>query len=217
MNPNVKGKRIAAVILDSIFQGFLTLLFYIIALISGINLDFDSIYEFLIYISIIPAVTLFLYYTLIPYFLKGSTFGKLLLSIRVVSFDFQKASFLQLLIRNVRFFIAILTSVIPYVLYFAFQTSFVLFLGIFGSFLNFGAQLTIFIMILSNDEERGFHDMIANTYVVDRSFDIAKANQVNALERQTMNWAIFEDDANPTNNGIPNQQDEDDIEILRKD
>lgn len=218
MYPNVRGKRIGAAIIDNILTAFLSFILYIIALIISNNLNLISQNSVMIYVIIIQPTTFFICHTLIPYFTKGSTLGKLMVGLKVVGLDYHNPTFIQLLLRNIRLILVFFTTVLPYGLYLAFQTDYVLISTLIGFFLNFAVQLTILIMILSNEEERAFHDMIANTYVVPRNFDILKVTEVNALERQYMDWAIFEDEELPTPEVVDSLKNEDDdIEILKKD
>ena len=56
----------------------------------------------------------------------------------------------------------------------------------------------IFIMILATDEERGFHDMLGGTIVIDRNISIEQINRATILEMRDMAWAEFE--------GLPEHQ-----------
>ena len=200
---SVKGIRIAAAIIDMIIVSF------IVGIISGIitvpaliasDPSADKINTAYFIAGIFSAVFYFLYYTLLPYLFKGATFGKLMLGIRVVSADYGKASFWQLLIRNI--FLVNQLVMIPITQTITTtneqQMLTVNFSGgsIITNLIFYILYLVIFIMILATDEERGFHDLIGRTYVVDKNFSIEKLNQVNAMEIHGMEWAEFENTPN---------------------
>ncbi len=218
--PSIKGKRIGAAIIDIIFIIFILFFSSIIS-----SLIFFSTYRYnhnytlisIIY-AIIPLGIIFIYYTVFPYITKGCTLGKLIIGVKVTNLNYNRPTFLQLTFRNIFFFEALLFYVctLSNRLMFGFIIYFLIFL------INFGLTLTIFIMILSTQEERGLHDFIAKTYVVDKHFDIHKVTQTNAIERTQMDWAIFDDEdevPNPFNkqhNQTETNDNEDEIEILTK-
>ncbi|HEY8364077.1 MAG TPA: RDD family protein [Haloplasmataceae bacterium] len=191
MKKSVKNRRLGAAIIDGMFIFFSIFIF---SMFQIIMLPFFSIIEFFI------ITLLFIYYTIFPLFTNGSTLGKLILGIKITTIDYQKPRFYQFLLRNILFFEAILVFLLPTIF------------GIIFFILSFFINIIIFFMVMLGKEERGIHDYIANTLVVDRSFDITLVNQVDTLEQKQMTWAIFND----TKNDLTNQVSDDEIEILKK-
>lgn len=215
----MKGKRIAAAIIDSIIIFFvITVSSSIISLIVYSILYVNNYLISILLTCLLPLLICFIYYTLLPYLLKGSTIGKLIVGIKVVSLIYKKPTFLQLFIRNI-FFFETLLSVLPILFLYFFHSgeTLTVIISLLVGFIGLGINLVIFIMILSTEEERGLHDHIAKTCVVSRRFDIDKITEANALERSQMDWAIFEDaptSQNPDDSN-PNNDDDDQIEILK--
>lgn len=209
----MKGKRLGAAIID------LIIILFTITLTSTITSLL--IYRYNLYIipilitSFLPLLLFFIYYTVIPYLTKGSTLGKLMVGIKVVTLDYKKPTFLRLFIRNIFFFQTLLFNV-PIILSILHLRELTVVLSILIGLINFGITLVIFIMIISTEEERGLHDYIAKTSVVSKQFDIAKATQANALERSQMDWAIFDDTPTTQIHEDSNHNNSDHIEILNR-
>jgi len=233
-NQSIKGKRIGAAIIDLIIVGVGIGIVSIILSIMTFSIGYTTmepntikpnnqyIYKnfYLIQIlnTVIPLLIWFIYYTVFPYFTKGRTLSKLMFGIKVVSLDYQKPSFIQLLFRNIFFIQFLFLNGTILILSLAGAYGLSLFLNFLGYVIVFGLDLTILIMIIATEEGRGFHDYIAKTYVVDKNFDIDKLSQVNALERSQMDWAVFDDNDLPSKIGDDNslRNDSDQIEILHR-
>lgn len=230
---SIKGERIGAAIVDQIILGFISfVLGILITMLIVFTIYQNNSYEsrqFIIFNSdksiITQAITFFVsllftfvYFTLIPYFTKGKTIGKSIVGIKVVSIDYKKASFLQLLIRNIFFFETLILSGISLIILSTINENnafSMLFSSGFLGLLSIVINIVILIMILATSDERGFHDMIAKTCVVPKNFDIDKLNQVNAFERRDMEWAVFENEDNDKNLDILDKNNDDDkIDIL---
>ena len=161
------------------------------------------------------------YYTILPFLLNGATLGKLMVGIKVISADYKKVSFWQLLFRNVFLLNSIGSLFLDtetlvdtteglHIEQVANQALLAMLLGT----LFFVLFLVIFIMIIATQDERGLHDLIARTIVVDKNFDLDSINQPSILERKDMEWAVFED--MPSDVDSESRQ-EDQIRILSDD
>ncbi len=227
MKTSVKGQRVGAAIIDYMLVALcnfllsLVFMFIFLPILTGgrygaIGLTF-SIGSITIYGTLASLIFYFIYYTLFPYLTKGSTIGKLIVGIKVVNLEYQKPTFMQLLIRNI-FLLETLVFSLPLSLLSFFIIDPLIFLGLFVNLIKYGINLTILIMILATDDERGFHDYLAKTYVVDKNFDIDRLTKANALERSQMEWAIFDDGSLPPDekDSTVNNQGEDTIEILNR-
>lgn len=224
----VRGARIGAAIIDMIIVFFIS---SIVRLIMSTAIFFNgvasrTVYQsFTLYNFLLMLVFYFLYHTFIPYLAKGKTLGKMMVGIKVISNDFNKAKFYQYFLRNIFLFETLILSGYQVFISYSRGYSFYNPIGLFGSslvgLLSILINLIIMIMILTTEEERGFHDLIAGTLVVSKDFDLDKLNRVNVLERQNMDWAIFDDDtvqkdSNQSEN-VHIQILEDEIELLKQD
>ncbi|ERJ12688.1 RDD family protein [Haloplasma contractile] len=224
---SVKGPRIGAAIIDWIFYLIMSFLIrtpiqFLVYRMNMRDLTFSWI-NFLLGLLIA-----FMYYTLVPYITKGKTLGKLLIGIKVVSSEFERPNLKELTFRNIFFLSSLIIGGITLVLNILVNTaSFTSIIGLgLLSLVNIIIYITIFVMILATPEERGFHDMIAGTYVVSKDFDLDELNNTNVLERQGMEWAEFDDDLDIKNEedeiGIlgsndKSKHDDDQIDLLKND
>lgn len=231
-NRSVKGARIGAAIIDIILVGIITTIVGTILSLSygyltvvnedpdDINTALNTLRKPAVYSYIFSLLFVFLYYTVIPYFTKGKTLGKLMLGIKVVSIDYSIPTFGQLLLRNIFFFETLifngLSVLILYSINSLHSASAMIGSGAVGWF-SYLINIVIMVMILATAEERGFHDMIARTYVVSKDFDLDKLNRVNAIERKDMEWAEFDDDNNGEIDIINNNDEDDEIGIIQQD
>ncbi len=225
---SVKGQRIAAFIIDSFIISFGIFIVIIIYSITNNSIMIGTNERTLPYIGyLFSTILLFLlffsYYTLLPYFTKGFTLGKLVAGIKIISIDYTKSTFIQLLKRNFYLFEIVIIFGFSFLvsLISLNQSSFLIVFLLF-TLINFFISLIIFIMIIATEEGVGFHDLFAKTFVVTKNFDINNLTRINPVERNQMSWAIFDDDPiiKPTNikKGEKSNynDDEDQIEILRK-
>lgn len=215
---STRGTRIGAAILDSICFFSINSFFLILLLMVLQDKFYRNFYS--IYIVIFLLMT-FTYYTLIPYLTRGRTLGKLLLGIKVISYDYTHAKFYQLLLRNYHLLISfvIIIFYINRLIDGNTETYLFAFILFFYSFFKSILEIVLLFMVLISGEERGLHDLLAKTIVVERDFDLAKLNEADILERKQMTWAVFEDreqEVNPTPKAT-REDDEDVIEILKKD
>lgn len=190
-----KGPRIGAAIIDFIISfGIMTIVVFTRFINVNIGHDLVSII-----LTLLIPITVLSYYTIIPYFTKGSTIGKLIVGLRVQTIDYENPSFKRLFIRNVFFFHQMIP--VPFKIYnyinhsFFNQFSIIIAIAHISFFILY---FIIFIMILATDEERGFHDMLGGTIVIDRNISIEQINRATILEMRDMAWAEFE--------GLPEHQ-----------
>lgn len=186
---STKGVRIAAAIIDY-------LIIYFIGAILNLLLLFALKVPYRLN-AVVTAIFIFIYYTLIPFFTGGSTIGKLIVRIKVVSANYQKASFLQLLLRNIFLYENIISIFFaPDIRNIEDGLSIIsdAIANIIIVILFWIIYLVIFIMILTTQEERGFHDYLFRTLVVSRDFVPERLNELSPLELQNMEWAQFEDE-----------------------
>ncbi|QVK18594.1 RDD family protein [Mycoplasmatota bacterium] len=216
----MKGKRIGAAIIDGIIiSSGISIIYTLVSLLTYSTHVYSAINIRLIIIlsnAILPLLIYFIYYTCLPYLTKGSTIGKLIVGIKVVSLDYKAPSFKHLFLRNIFFFEILLFNVpITFITLTMLGGSLSVVLTLLTGLICLGINVAMFIMIISTEDERGLHDYIAKTCVVSRQFDIDKINQANALERSQMDWAIFED-SNPiqSDENINYNNNGDQIEIL---
>ena len=212
---HVKGPRTGAAILDFFFFNIITfvLSFLIILNTSLFYYEYGNDYNdtrltiFLIFL-VYSLVSLF-YYSIIPYLLKGKTLGKVMTGVKVISDNFEEASFKQFILRN----IVLIECIISFGIIFMVmgQNSNIIMLLLLVVFLIFIINIVTFFMIILTEDERALHDFWAKTIVVDQNFDFNHLNHVNSLERKEMTWAEFEDD-----DTYLDDSDEDDIEILNQ-
>jgi uncharacterized RDD family membrane protein YckC len=226
---SVKGPRIGAAVIDYIIFGIIS---GMINVSTTFMFLFSNAYYYrsshllrsLIIALVINLVFCFLYYTLFPYLTKGRTLGKLMVGVKVVSYDYSEAKFRQLFFRNIFFFEALIFNGFNLLFFYNLSRSMIATSSLFTSsivnVLSGILNLVILIMILATSDERGLHDMIAKTVVVEKDFDLNRLNQANILERREMTWAEFDDEAlQSTNNkkDQPYSPEDDEIEFLKED
>jgi uncharacterized RDD family membrane protein YckC len=224
---SLKGPRIGAAIIDliifGIINGIINVSTTFMFLFKNSYYYGDNIFRSLVLGLIISLIFCFLYYTVFPYLTKGRTLGKMMVGIKVVSHDYNEAKFSQLFFRNIFFFeTLIFNSLNILFMYNITRSAMITSSFITGSFTNVISgilNLVIFIMILATSDERGFHDMIARTVVVEKDFDLNRLNQANVLERREMTWAEFDDEAMQATNkkDSPYNPEDDEIEFLKED
>lgn len=200
MNRSAKNARIGASVIDLIIvYGIMSILVFARLVIRNFVYygDRETTYRSIgIILTVAIPVICFTYYTLIPYFTKGATLGKLIVGIRVRSLNYDFASFRQLFFRNVFFFHQL--SCAPIQIFrmmdrhsYSYQSNLILNF-IFHAIFIF-LYIIIMIMILVTDEERGLHDMLSGTIVTFKGVTLERINQATLLERKDMSWAEFED------------------------
>lgn len=152
LKPAKMRHRIAAYLVDIVI---ITIIVAIILSLSAINIitlvqnPFGSVRVNIVLLiqffmlSLVVALVLFSYYTLVPLRLNGQTIGKRMFRIRTVNIDGTSITFMTIFVREIvgRMFINYAT---------------------FG----FGAIISLIVTLYRKDR-RAIHDVIANTIVID--------------------------------------------------
>lgn len=119
-----------------------------------------------VYTSIILLIVSILYFVLFQYFNKGKTIGKALLKLQVVTQDKKEVKLWQILLRSAlidsllsSFALVLTILLLSKSQYISVQTI-IQFIDMAIIFLSIG-------MILLREDGRGFHDIVANTIVID--------------------------------------------------
>ena len=116
--------------------------------------------------NVISVVVLLLYFVIWPFYHKGQTLGKKRMNIRVVKDNLEEASMNDLLLRNI---------IINNIGYMLIQLLIVFILPgenyymaiVFMSFIQFILVLASMIMIYKRKDNKGVHDLIAKTKVIE--------------------------------------------------
>lgn len=150
MKPAKPLNRVAAYIVDFLITGITMLVVYFIFSFDFIflfnkgilNMDFNTAIHFY-RVTVVNALLICSYFTLVPYILDGQTLGKKIFRIKVVMVDGSKITFASLFIREI--------------------------LGkLLLNFINiFLANLASFVLMLYREDKRAIGDIFAKTMVVD--------------------------------------------------
>ncbi len=201
----VKGERVVAVILDFIFYQIAITISSLFAVpffgwqafmeftwngeVGGIGEFTEELIGYMILSAIISLILGIFYYVYVPYKKDGKTLGKVILRIKVVDDIGQNPPFKVHFIRSIAMWGTYLLTPITFVILFN-PFAYTVLSGVIG-FAMFMLTLIAFLMILFRQDERGLHDLIANTYVVDDRYD----PDLKAVEAATQakDWAQLED------------------------
>jgi uncharacterized RDD family membrane protein YckC len=150
MKPAKPLNRVAAYIVDFLITGITMLVIYFIFSFDFIflfnkgilNMDFNTAIHFY-RVTVVNALLICSYFTLVPYILDGQTLGKKIFRIKVVMVDGSKITFASLFVREI--------------------------LGkLLLNFINiFLANLASFVLMLYREDKRAIGDIFAKTMVVD--------------------------------------------------
>lgn len=122
--------------------------------------DFGSLY------FSIEVIVMLLYYVIFQYFNKGQTIGKKLLKIRVVSKDDSELSLGNLLLRSIILYGIIFTILNMIMIQITSVNVFYNIYTVLG-LLNILITYGTYFMVLFRKDERGIHDIIASSKVVE--------------------------------------------------
>lgn len=150
MKPAKPLNRVAAYIVDFLITGITMLVVYFICSFDFIflfkkgilNMDLNTAIHFY-RVTVVNALLICSYFTLVPYILDGQTLGKKIFRIKVVMVDGSKITFASLFVREI--------------------------LGkLLLNFINiFLANLASFVLMLYREDKRAIGDIFAKTMVVD--------------------------------------------------
>lgn len=118
-------------------------------------------YSYLIYL-----VVYFFYFVIFNIITKGITLGKKITGLQIVGLDNREATFGQYLFRSLiayGYFVYLLELIVPHVIPMKYLMYVVGGLSIVMNFL----QIVVSISVISNDDNRGLHDILAKTKVID--------------------------------------------------
>lgn len=118
-------------------------------------------YSYLIYL-----VVYFFYFVIFNIITKGITLGKKITGLQIVGLDNKEATFGQYLLRSLiayGYFVYLLELIVPHVIPMKYLMYVVGGLSIVMNFL----QIVVSISVISNDDNRGLHDILAKTKVID--------------------------------------------------
>lgn len=121
----------------------------------------------------------FVYFTVIPCFTKGVTLGKLAAKVKIVKSDYSNCTFKNLLLRNVRMFLTIITF-IPSVLQMLqlISAGIYIVLTIITGLINYLFYIIIIVQIARGSVP--FHDRFAHTIVIHKNYDPTMENYESA-------------------------------------
>ncbi|MFU8786514.1 MAG: RDD family protein [Candidatus Izemoplasmataceae bacterium] len=180
---NVKGERVIAAVLDSIFVGLIVAIPTLIISVSiglgnqqGViswNPFVDEMPQELFWytfaITIIGVLIGILYYVLIPTINKGQTLGKAILSIKVINEVGENPSFKIHFIRAISIWSDYLA--VPLLgLYFVSFVTYTVVSSLVGVVIFFIILISL-IMVITDQKSQGLHDRLANTFVVDKRYN----------------------------------------------
>lgn len=117
-------------------------------------------YSYLIYL-----VVYFFYFVIFNIITKGITLGKKITGLQIVGLDNKEATFGQYLLRSLiayGYFVYLLELIVPHVIPMKYLMYVVGGLSIVMNFL----QIVVSISVISNDDNRGLHDILAKTKVI---------------------------------------------------
>lgn len=221
----VSQSRIVAAIIDEIIVSVISTIF---GIVLGIVMAFSNsdkpLDEFVsvntssitLLSSIFSVVFILVWFTIIPLLNKNrATVGKLIVGLKVIRDDDTKPGIVQLLIRNIRLYIAIPSLIIAIITTFDIPEGLELSLTAITFIISFAEFiLYIFIIVFINQDKKLFYDAWAKTTVVDKLYDPNYENyqtieeikdwaDVKGFEDKTSNEVEYKDpeEVDPTDKG----------------
>lgn len=180
MRKRVGVERLVAALIDNVFLGIIVFIPTTIFTLLYIGIDniFDSLLNTagtmggsslsdpisLIVLAVIEVVIGVVYFAYIPYKKNGQTFGKMVLRLKVIDELGENPGFKAHFIRAIQVWTTYLTTIALVTLFFGFMMYSVIVVII--AVLMFFARAVAVIMLLARTDERGIHDLMADTMVV---------------------------------------------------
>lgn len=211
MKKRIGVERLVAAFLDSVFVGIIAGILTVIPVIFvalengfdgvieyvyGVNIFAEETstislgYGFTIITTMISVTVSFLYFVILPWKKNGQTLGKMIFSIKAIDELGENPTFKQHVLRGIQAW-GSYVSVIGFLAFFGGDLMYSLVNGGAGMLIN----LVIFIsaiMVLARTDEKGIHDLIADTSVVRTNFDINQ--EVTQKTAQFSGWAKVVDE-----------------------
>ena len=115
--------------------------------------------------SLVNFVVVVLYFIVLAFYLKGQTFGKKLLNIRIVNNDNKPVSVNALLVRGIILY-SLYSTIVDLIFVFILDNDSYYKLHSVMSGISFTVMFISFVMIIFNKDKKGIHDLISKTKVV---------------------------------------------------
>ena len=116
--------------------------------------------------SIITIVITFLYFCIFQYYTEGKTVGKLLLKLKLISDDGKRVSMAQLILRS-SIINSLITSIIIILVTLTMDKYGFNRIGTIVQLVDYGIIIGSYICILCRKDNKGLHDIVAHTKVID--------------------------------------------------
>ena len=118
-------------------------------------------YSYLVYL-----VVYFFYFVIFNMITKGITLGKKITGLQIVGLDNKEVTFGKYLLRSLiayGYFIYLLELIVPYIIPLKYLMNVVMGLSVIMNVL----QIIVSVSVISNEDNRGLHDILAKTKVID--------------------------------------------------
>lgn len=129
--------------------------------------------------SIILIICLILYFGVVQYLLKGQTLGKRIFNLKVVNKNSDKVGLVNLLVRTV-ILTGILITIAQIICLFTLNANDYYNVSYYIQIISYGMEIAILFTTLISSSNRGLHDIISGTSVIDVSKSIIDKNVIDA-------------------------------------
>ena len=149
-----------------------------------IELNYE-VYKYRTYSSIISATALILYFGVVPVVMNGQTIGKKIMKLRVVSINDNKLNFWKYLIRIVILNNIWLSLINVGAVYIVSGVKFYYVTYVISMLSSLIYMLNL-IMVMFRKDNRGLHDMVVGTKVIQVNEDVIIENVEEVKEKETI-------------------------------